>query len=115
MYGLVNRAIHELVTEAFGASTWEAVCAEVGIDPVGFVAMDNYPDKLTYDLVGAVSRRTGMEPSAVLEAFGKYWVEYTGVQGYGSLMAAQRIQPDRSCGCGPDLRAGRAPPLARKC
>lgn len=88
MYGLVNRAIHELVTEAFGASTWEAVCAEVGIDPVGFVAMDNYPDKLTYDLVGAVSGRTGMEPNAVLEAFGKYWVEYTGMQGYGSLMAS---------------------------
>ncbi len=88
MYGLVNRAVHELVAEAFGQSTWEAVCAEVGIDPVGFVAMESYPDKLTYDLVGAVSGRTGMEPNAVLEAFGKYWVEYTGKQGYGSLMAS---------------------------
>ena len=88
MYGLVNRAIHELVAETFGEATWEAVCAEVGIDPVGFVAMDSYPDKLTYDLVGAVSGLTGMEPNDVLVAFGKYWVEYTGMQGYGALMAA---------------------------
>ena len=28
MYGLVNRAIHELVAETFGEATWEAVCAE---------------------------------------------------------------------------------------
>lgn len=88
MYGLVNRAVHELVVEAFGPDTWEQVCADVGIDPVGFVAMESYPDKLTYDLVGSVSARTGMASGAVLEAFGEFWVKYTGVQGYGSLMAA---------------------------
>lgn len=86
MYGLVNRAVHELVVTAFGQSTWEEVCRDVGIDPVGFVAMESYPDELTYDMVGSVSARTGMTPSAVLEAFGEYWVKYTGLQGYGALM-----------------------------
>lgn len=86
MYGLVNRAVHELVVEAFGQSTWETVCSDVGIDPIGFVAMESYPDKVTYDLVGAISARTGMAPAAVLEAFGEYWVKYTGLQGYGALM-----------------------------
>ena len=86
MYGLVNRAVHELVTEAFGPDMWITVCKDVGIDPEGFVAMESYPDQITYDLVGSVSTHTGMSPAEVLEAFGEYWVKYTGLQGYGALM-----------------------------
>jgi hypothetical protein len=32
MYGIVNKAIQELVTENFGADKWEAVKEKSGID-----------------------------------------------------------------------------------
>lgn len=88
MYGLVNRAIEELVVSMHGDAGWSQVCAHARVEADGFVAMQAYDDDVTYRLVAAVSARTGLPAQAVLEAFGEYWVLYTAEQGYGALMAA---------------------------
>ena len=48
--------------------------------------MSPYPDKLTFDLVGAVCQVLKADANDVLEAFGEYWILYTADQGYGNLM-----------------------------
>lgn len=88
MYGLVNRGVKDLVEAQFGEAAWRSICAEAGVDPEGFIAMQTYDDAITYRLVGAVCKHSGMEASAILEAFGAYWVTYTAKQGYGALMTA---------------------------
>ena len=50
--------------------------------------MDAYPDDITYKLVGAASEVLGIPASAVLEAFGEYWVLYTAQEGYGPMLDA---------------------------
>lgn len=93
MYGLLNRAIQELVETSFGRETWESVVRKVNHDSFGFIAMKKYPDELTYDLVGAVSEETGMAPEAVMEAFGEFWTVYTGHVGYKDIMSMMGPDP----------------------
>lgn len=83
MYGLVNQAVQEMVLEKFGPEAWEKIRDEAGVDDV-FIAMDQYPDEVTIKLVGAACKTLGAEAPAVLEMFGKYWVDFTG-KAYGDL------------------------------
>lgn len=86
MYGLINKAVHGLVVEQFGEEAWERIRLRAGIADEEFVSMENYDDKVTYDLVGAASEELGLAPEVILEGFGGYWVKYTGVEGYGHLL-----------------------------
>lgn len=87
MYGLVNRAIEQMVVSLHGEGGWRQVCAHAGTEADGFVAMHAYDDAVTLRLVAAVSRQTGLAPSAVLEAFGEYWILYT-ADSYGEVLQA---------------------------
>ncbi|MEO8704254.1 MAG: heme NO-binding domain-containing protein [Kofleriaceae bacterium] len=88
MYGLVNKAVVDLVTSKFGAETWNKIKQKADVDIDVFVSMDGYPDDITYRLVGAASEVLGITPEQVLEAFGEYWVLYTAAEGYGPLLNA---------------------------
>lgn len=85
MYGLVNRAVEDMVVANFGEGTWTAIKERAGFHDEGFMSMQNYDDAVTYNMVGAASEVLGIEPSSVLEAFGEYWVMFTGREGYGHL------------------------------
>ena len=86
MYGLVNRAVEDLVTHKFGPQTWEQVKSRAGVDVELFVAMSPYPDAVTYALVGAASEVLGIPAGEILEAFGEYWMLYSAREGYGELL-----------------------------
>jgi hypothetical protein len=88
MYGLVNKAVVDLVVNKFGQDTWTAIKKKAGVDIDVFVSMDGYPDDITYRLVGAASEVLGIPPEKVLEAFGEYWVLYTAQEGYGPMLDA---------------------------
>ena len=86
MYGLVNRAIEEMVLERFGQDTWDEIRAKAGVDVDAFGSLDSYPDALTYNMVGAASEVLGAPAEDLLEAFGEYWILYTAQEGYGDMM-----------------------------
>ena len=88
MYGLVNKAVVDLVCSKFGPETWTKIKQKADVDIDVFVGMDAYPDDITYRLVGAASEVLKIPPEAVLEAFGEYWVLYTAQEGYGPMLAA---------------------------
>lgn len=88
MYGLVNKAVVDLVTTKFGAEAWSQIKQKADVDIDVFVSMDAYDDAITYRLVMAASEVLGLEPAQVLEAFGEWWVLYTAAEGYGSLLDA---------------------------
>lgn len=88
MYGLVNKAIEGLVRSRFGDATWESVLRRAHLDREGFISMDAYPDRMTYDLVAAASDVLNTPAAELLEAFGEYWITYTARHGYGSLLDA---------------------------
>lgn len=87
MYGLVNKAIQDMVCSHFGAETWKKIqdLAEVEVD--AFISMESYPDDFTHRLVKAASLVLGLSASQIMQAFGEFWVQYTSEEGYGELMA----------------------------
>lgn len=83
MYGLVNQAVREMVITNYGEEKWEAIRENAGTDDV-FIAMDQYPDNVTTGLVGGACAVLGAQPEQVLDAFGEFWVDFTG-RAYGEL------------------------------
>ena len=86
MYGLINKAIHDLVTTRFGDAKWQEICRKAGVTDAAFVSMEKYPDETTYSLVGAASEVLGAPPEAILETFGEYWTVYSAEAGFGHLL-----------------------------
>lgn len=87
MYGLVNKAVQDLVVTQFGADKWREIKQKAGVGVAAFVSMDPYPDQVTYGLVAAASEVLDLPPEKVLEAFGEYWTVYTAREGYGEMLS----------------------------
>ena len=88
MYGMVNRAMEDMVVDGWGEAAWERVKARAGVDVEVFVGTQAYPDDVTYGLVGAASEVLALPAVEVLERFGVHWVTRTAADGYGPLMDA---------------------------
>lgn len=86
MYGLVNKAIQDLVCEKFGEDKWNEIKKLSGFEDDFFIGLQTYPDALTYALVKNASKILGAESSVVMETFGEYWILYTANEGYGDMM-----------------------------
>ncbi|HEX2572780.1 MAG TPA: heme NO-binding domain-containing protein [Polyangia bacterium] len=86
MYGLVNRAIEQLVRNQFGEEAWYKILERAASEHQMFVSMQAYPDELTYRLVGAASEVLGVDADSLLRAFGRHWITYTAKEGYGGLL-----------------------------
>lgn len=67
MYGLVNRALQDLIASQYGEERWEEIRRRAGIDIESFVCMTPYPDDVTYKLAAAASEVLGCPPDALLD------------------------------------------------
>lgn len=86
MYGLVNRAVEDLVVSNFGEEKWESIKAKAGVEEEAFISNQGYPDEITYALVGAAVEVLGIPADQVLIAFGEHWVLKTAAENYGPMM-----------------------------
>jgi hypothetical protein len=86
MYGIVNKAIQELVVANFGDEKWEAIRERSGIEEDFFISSEPYDDEITYQLAQAVGEEMNMTLSQVLIVFGEWWVIKTTKERYGGLM-----------------------------
>jgi Haem-NO-binding len=89
MYGLVNRALADLVKQRAGADVWERLKAEAGVEVDVFLSLERYPDETTVALVVAAARALGRSPEQLLEEFGRHWVTYAASHGYQHLLHAR--------------------------
>ena len=86
MYGLVNKAIQDLVCDNFGEEKWNEIKKLSGFEDEGFIGLESYPDALTYTMVKNASIVLGKDASIIMEAFGEYWILYTAKEGYGEML-----------------------------
>lgn len=86
MYGLVNKAIQDMVCDRFGEETWKEIKQKAEIAEEVFISMEGYPDDLTHKLVKAASVVLGLSSEEIMQAFGEFWVQYTAQEGYGEMM-----------------------------
>jgi hypothetical protein len=86
VYGLVNKAIQDLVEQQFGVQAWQRIAEAAGFADGMFLTMEVYDDELTYRLVDAAAEILGAKAEFLLERFGEFWITYTATEGYGDLM-----------------------------
>jgi hypothetical protein len=87
MYGLVNRAIQQMVTSEHGEETWQRIKDAADIPDLDFFSTyEAYPDDLTHRLVVAASKELGLSMAEIMQAFGEYWITYTAKEGYEQLL-----------------------------
>jgi hypothetical protein len=86
MYGIVNKAIQDLVITNFGEQKWEDIRERSGIEEDFFISSEPYDDAITYKLAVAVSEVMNMSVSDVLITFGEWWVIKTTKEKYAGLM-----------------------------
>lgn len=95
MYGMVNKAIEDMVCSRHGEAVWERIKSRSGVDIDVFISNEAYPDEVTYKLVQAASELLDLPADRILTAFGEHWVLHTAQEGYGGLMqAAGRTLPE---------------------
>jgi len=85
MYGMVNRAIEDLVITTAGEEAWENIKHNTGLELGVFIDSGQYEDDVTYKLVESASKVLGQSPEAILRSFGRHWILYTGKEGWASV------------------------------
>ena len=86
MYGMVNKAIEQMVCAKHGEEVWETIKVKAEVEVEVFISNESYDDDVTYRLVAAASSVLGLPAETVLKGFGRYWVLETAQKGYGALM-----------------------------
>ena len=46
MYGLVNKAVEDLVVSNFGDEKWQAIRAKAEVEEEVFISNESYPDEM---------------------------------------------------------------------
>jgi hypothetical protein len=88
MYGLVNKALQDMVQSRFGKSQWDLIRQKAAVDIEVFVSNHSYRDDVTYLLVGAAVEVLGAPADQVLRDFGRHWILTTAHEGYAQLLGA---------------------------
>jgi hypothetical protein len=86
MYGIVNKAIEELIVENFGESKWELIKQKSEINIDYFISSEPYDDDVTFKLASTISEELNIPISQVLILFGEWWILKTGKEKYGYLL-----------------------------
>ncbi|UZD91554.1 heme NO-binding domain-containing protein [Cognatishimia activa] len=86
MHGLINRAIQCFVRDTYGANRWIAVTRRAQLDFTEFEAMLHYEDKVTEDLVTAISAEMSLPKRVVLEDIGTYLASHENVEAVRRLL-----------------------------
>jgi len=88
MYGIINKAIEELVLHNFNQELWEKIKKRANVDEEFFISSSPYDDDITYNLAIAISEELNVPLSNVLNDFGEWWILKTGKEKYGYLLSS---------------------------
>lgn len=85
MYGMVHTAARSMVVETMGDAAWRNVLSQADLDGEYFISGQNYSDKVTFALIDAITKVSGIETPDLLRSFGQYWIGYTAKSSYGTM------------------------------
>lgn len=86
MYGIVNKAIEDLITTNYGRDTWQSIKKRCDVDIDYFISTEPYDDDITYKLAAAAAEELNITVNQVLFSFGEWWILKTSKEKYGSLI-----------------------------
>jgi hypothetical protein len=88
MYGIVNKAICEMMLAKTSKEVWREVLAAAGLDDDAFIISASYDDQVTFALAAASSQALGISLDEFLHELGHWWIRQTAMRDYQHLMTA---------------------------
>jgi hypothetical protein len=88
MYGLVNRALQQMLIAQHGQEKWETIKASAGVEEDIFISNEAYPDEVTYKIAGTAAEAVQIPVEELLFSLGKYWVHQIAAKHYSNFMDA---------------------------
>lgn len=86
MYGMIHRAIRDMVKTRAGAAAWQDIEAQTAAGPAEMIGVLVYDDAITMKLLSAAAQRLNLSLSDLLEQFGRHWIEYTEQKQFGRIL-----------------------------
>lgn len=86
MYGIVNKAIQDLIISNFGEQKWTEIRLKSGVEQDYFISSQFYDDEITYKLAIATAEEMNITLDEVLITFGEWLVLKTTQEKYKGLM-----------------------------
>ncbi len=88
MYGMVNKAIRDYITEHYSRAEWQTALNESEAPNDDFISMQQYPDEVTISLIVAAAATLGKSVDQLLEEIGEYWISFASRSDYGPMLRA---------------------------
>lgn len=76
MYGMIHRAVRQMVFDELGEDAWLALEQKLDIGPSELLTGMVYDDALTIAIISEASVRLNLSIDACLFEFGRYWIKY---------------------------------------
>ena len=86
MYGMIHRAMRQMVHEELGEEAWRALEQKLDIGPTELLTGMVYDDALTLQIVSEAAARLNLSVDQCLVKFGQYWVRFAGQGSLSSIM-----------------------------
>lgn len=86
MYGMMHRAIRQMVIDRAGTAMWDGVERELGVGPAEFISATVHPDTLTLAMMEAAAERLDLSMAECMRLFGQYWVHFAESGPYAAIM-----------------------------
>ena len=87
MYGMVNKAIVQMISEQHGKDVLDHVLAKADIIHSEFIGLEQYEDGVSVAMITAMADISEESPVKVLEDLGEFWIEFARNSDYGDLLA----------------------------
>jgi len=86
MYGMIHRALREMVIAQRGASAWEMIVLDAAVEPVHMLSAVVHDDAVTMRIMDAAARSLDLDMAECLETFGESWISFAARGSYGSFL-----------------------------
>lgn len=86
MYGMIHRAVRQMVLDGQGEATWAEIERAAGLGPAEMISAEVYDDEVTLKLIGATSEILAEPVDDLLLAFGRYWISFAERGSFGRIL-----------------------------
>ena len=86
MYGMIHKAAKDFTIQQKGEAVWQDIVSKSALNEEHFISGQHYGDETTISLLVNISEELGIDLNALLFEFGKFWIKFTAMSSYGTVM-----------------------------
>lgn len=86
MYGMIHRAVRQMVLDTKGEEEWLNLARLAGVGPVEMISIEVYDDEVTFNLIAKAAEFLETPLETLLVDFGRFWIGFAERGSFGHIM-----------------------------